>query len=78
VRLGVGQGDDGAADDGVEAACVVALGSGAWSATGWDSGEAWVAVGPADGEGMAAADDWSAAELGLALADTAGGAAAAG
>jgi hypothetical protein len=76
--LGVGQGDDRAADGAAEAACVVVPGPGAESATGWDSGEARVTVGPADGEGMAAADDWGAAELGAALSDPAGGAAAAG
>jgi hypothetical protein len=76
--LGVGQGDDRAADGAAEAACVVVPGSGVEPATGWDSGEAWVTVGPADGEGRAAAEDWGAAELGAALSDPAGGAAAAG
>jgi hypothetical protein len=56
----VGQGeDDGAADGDVEGAGWVAVvpGSGVSSATGWDSGETWVAVGLADGDDSAAADD---------------------
>ncbi len=56
----------------------MAPGAGVRSATGWDSGEVRVTVGPADGEGKAAAEVWSAAELGAALSDPAGGAAAAG
>ena len=55
----VGQGEeDGAVDGGADVAAGVVLpGPGVSSAIGWDSGEVWVAVGPADGEGSAASDD---------------------
>ena len=55
----VGQGEDGAADGDVGGAARVGLVPGVRvkSATGSASGETWGAVGLADGDGSAAADD---------------------